>query len=422
MRTESRPSFETTMRSIRTDKGTAGNSSHTAGISKVSDLDFSSGGERTRTADFHVANVALYQLSYTPKRGRPSKIEAATAARIVAMTSRRCRRPNERIRRVRYVIIGAGAVGGSLGACLSASGHSVVLLARGSHYEAIRDHGLRFETPDSAEVVPVPVVSDLSDAHITADDVVLLAVKSQDTDGALTALVGNAPIDTPLVCLQNGVENERVALRRFARVYGGMVIVPATYLSPGTVSVGSSPTLGICDIGAYPSGSDEITKDLVAALVASRWSSEAVPNIMRIKYGKLLENLSNALQIALGLDQRGSEVGTIVREEGVACLEAAKIDYAPSVEMRERRARSLSARPVSGQSRVGASTWQSVARGTGTVETDFLNGEISLLGRIHGIPTPANALLQAISSDVASGRRASGSMSEDEFRAELAKY
>jgi 2-dehydropantoate 2-reductase len=323
---------------------------------------------------------------------------------------------------VRYVIIGAGAVGGSLGACLSASNHNVVLVARGSHYEAIRDHGLRFETPDSVEVVPVPVVSDPTDARITAGDVVLLAVKSQDTEGALNSLVGNAPLDTPIVCLQNGVENERVALRRFAHVYGGMVIVPATYLSPGTVSVGSSPTLGICDVGAYPSGSDEITKDLAAALVASRWSSEAVPDIMRIKYGKLLENLSNALQIALGLDQRNSDVGTIVRDEGVACLEAAGIDYASNSEMRERRARSLSARPVSGQTRVGASTWQSVARGTGSVETDYLNGEIALLGRLHRIPTPANALLQAVSADVASGRRASGAMSEEEFRAALTNY
>ena len=323
---------------------------------------------------------------------------------------------------MRYIIIGAGAVGGSISACLSASGHHVVLVARGSHYEAIRDNGLRFETPDSVEVVQVPVVSDPSDAHITADDVVLLAVKSQDTEGALSSLIGNAPLDTPIVCLQNGVENERVALRRFARVYGGMVIVPATYLSPGTVSVGSSPMLGICDVGAYPNGSDEISKDLAAALVASRWSSEAVPDIMRIKYAKLLENLSNALQIALGLDQRNSDVGTIVRDEGVACLEAAGIDYAQSSEMRERRARSLSARPVSGQTRLGASTWQSVARGTGNVETDYLNGEIALLGRIHGIPTPANALLQAISADVTSGRRASGSMSEEEFRSTLTNY
>ncbi|HEY5273590.1 MAG TPA: 2-dehydropantoate 2-reductase N-terminal domain-containing protein [Acidimicrobiales bacterium] len=338
------------------------------------------------------------------------------------MTTRRWRRADERIRRVRYVIIGAGAVGGSLGASLMESGHNVVLVARGSHYEAIRDHGLRFETPDSVKVLPIPVVSDPLDAAITADDVVLLAVKSQDTEGALTSLVGSAPVATPIVCLQNGVENERIALRRFAHVYSGMVIVPASYLSPGTVSVNSSPTLGICDIGAYPSGSDEVTKDLAAALVASSWSSEEVPDIMRVKFGKLLDNLSNALQLALGLDHSGSDVGTIIRSEGVACLEAAGVDYASTAEMRERRARSLMPGPIAGRARVGASTWQSVARGTGSVETDFLNGEIVLLGRMYGVATPANVLLQVVSAEVATGRRESGSMSEEEFRDSLANY
>jgi 2-dehydropantoate 2-reductase len=321
---------------------------------------------------------------------------------------------------VRYVIIGAGAVGGSLSACLTAGGHNVVLVARGSHYDAIRDHGLRFETPEAVEILTIPAVRDPAAANITADDVVLLAVKSQDTEAALTTLVGNTPIDTPIVCLQNGVENERVALRRFAHVYGAMVIVPASYLSPGTVSVSASPTLGICDVGVYPNGADEITKVLVAALGASRWSSEAVPDIMRFKYGKLLENLSNALPVAFGLDSRGSEVGTIVRNEGVVCLEAAGIDYASSSELRERRARSLTNPPAPGRARPGMSTWQSIARGTGSVETDFLNGEIALLGRMHGVPTPANALLQAISAEVAGGRRAPGSMSEEEFLASLA--
>jgi 2-dehydropantoate 2-reductase len=321
---------------------------------------------------------------------------------------------------VRYVIIGAGAVGGSLGACLTTGGHDVVLVARGNHYDAIRDHGLRFETPDSAETVAIPAVGDPEDAGITADDVVLLAVKSQDTEGALTSLVGNTPIDTPIVCLQNGVENERVALRRFTHVYGGMVIVPATYLSAGTVSVSTSPTIGICDVGRYPSGTDEITKDLAAALVASRWASETVPDIMRFKYGKLLENLSNAIQVALGLEQSGSDIGAIVRNEGVACLEAAGIDYAPSSELRERRARALTVPSASGRGRTGTSTWQSVARGTGNVETDFLNGEIALLGRLHGVPTPANALLQEISADVAGERRPAGSMAEEEFLAALA--
>jgi 2-dehydropantoate 2-reductase len=321
---------------------------------------------------------------------------------------------------VRYVIIGAGAVGGSLGACLSASGHNVALVARGLHYEEIRDHGLRFETPESVEVVPVPVVSDLFAANITAEDVVLLAVKSQDTADALASLVNAAPLETPIVCLQNGVENERLALRQFPHVYGGTIIVPATYLSPGTVSVGSSPTLGICDIGAFPTGTDEVTKDFAAALVASRWSSEAVPDIMRLKYGKLLENLSNALQLAFGLEQRSADLAAILREEGVACLGAAGITYAPTEEMRERRSRSLAGRPATTQARVGASTWQSVARGTGSVETDYLNGEIALLGRLHGVATPANALLQTLSAEVVSGRRALGSMSEEEFRETLA--
>jgi 2-dehydropantoate 2-reductase len=323
---------------------------------------------------------------------------------------------------VRYVIIGAGAVGGALAACLVASGQDVVLIARGSHYEAIRDHGLRFETPDGVEMLPINVVTETGDVGINDDDVLLLAVKSQDTEGALAAVVRTAPIDTPIVCLQNGVENERVASRRFANVYGGMVIVPATYLSPGTVSVGASPTVGLCDVGRYPNGADEVSNQLSSALNGARWASDSVTDIMRWKYGKLIENLSNSLQIALGLDLRDSEIGKLARLEGVNCLEAAGIDFASSDEMRARRARSITNRPVSGQTRVGASTWQSIARGTGSVETDFLNGEISLLGRLYGIPTPVNTFLQVIAAQVASGSRAPGSISEAEFFDAVASY
>ena len=47
-----------------------------------------------------------------------------------------------------------------------------------------------------------------------------------------------------------------------------------------------------------------------------------------------------------------------------------------------------------GQERSGGSTWQSLARGAGSIESDYLNGEIVLLGRLHGVPTPVNAVLQ----------------------------
>jgi 2-dehydropantoate 2-reductase len=60
--------------------------------------------------------------------------------------------------------------------------------------------------------------------------------------------------------------------------------------------------------------------------------------------------------------------------------------------------------------RGGGSTWQSFARGTGSIETDLLNGEIVLLGRLHGVPTPANALVQRLANDAAADRRPPGSM------------
>ena len=50
------------------------------------------------------------------------------------------------------------------------------------------------------------------------------------------------------------------------------------------------------------------------------------------------------------------------------------------------------------QSRPGASSWQSLARGTGSIEADYLNGEIVLLGRLHGVATPVNAALQRLAN------------------------
>ena len=61
----------------------------------------------------------------------------------------------------------------------------------------------------------------------------------------------------------------------------------------------------------------------------------------------------------------------------------------------------MSVRPVNGEFRGGGSSWQSLARGTRTIETDYLNGEVVLLGRIHGVPTPANELMQRVANRLA---------------------
>jgi 2-dehydropantoate 2-reductase len=57
--------------------------------------------------------------------------------------------------------------------------------------------------------------------------------------------------------------------------------------------------------------------------------------------------------------------------------------------------------PVDGQMRGGGSSWQSLARGTRSIEADYLNGEIVMLGRRHGVPTPVNALMQHVANEQA---------------------
>jgi 2-dehydropantoate 2-reductase len=76
-------------------------------------------------------------------------------------------------------------------------------------------------------------------------------------------------------------------------------------------------------------------------------------------------------------------------------------------------------RPAGGQEHLGSSTWQSLARRTGSVEADWLNGEIVLRGRLAGFPTPVNALLQRLVADLAVAGGEPGSLSEEEILARL---
>ena len=82
-------------------------------------------------------------------------------------------------------------------------------------------------------------------------------------------------------------------------------------------------------------------------------------------------------------------------------LRAAEIELASQNEDAERRGDRLQQRPISGAERGGGSSWQSLRRGTGSIESDYLNGEIVLLGRLHGVPTPVNALLQREANEAA---------------------
>jgi 2-dehydropantoate 2-reductase len=336
---------------------------------------------------------------------------------------------------MRYIIIGAGAVGGTIGARLFENGHEVVLAARGTHYTALRDDGLSFATPAGVATLRIPAVSGPGEVSLRADDVLILAVKTQDSVAALDSwawqpVAGTADVaaqSLPVFCAQNGVAGERLALRRFRHVYGMCVWLPAAHLQPGAVEAQGTPRTGLLPVGRYPHGTDETAERVAADLAGSTFLAPVLADVMRWKYGKLLINLANAVEAVCGPGAARSEHAAAApelrrraQEEGAAVLAAAGIGYARLEEIAAQRGDQVRVEPVNGARRSGGSSWQSLTRGTGSIEADYLNGEIVLLGRMHGVPTPVNELLQRLANQFAASRRAPGSITPGEMAALLA--
>ena len=176
----------------------------------------------------------------------------------------------------------------------------------------------------------------------------------------------------------------------------------------------SSPVTGVLDLGRYPSGLDDVAKAVAAAFDSSTLASIARPDIMRWKYRKLYDQPRQRDRGHVWPGGAGGELMATVAAEAEAVLDAAGIERASAAEDESaRRARSRSAESQ-GNAATGGSSWQSLQRGVGAIETDYLNGEIVLLGRLHGIPTPANLTLQHLANELAAGRRPPGTYTEAE--------
>ncbi|MFE1591404.1 ketopantoate reductase family protein [Nocardia sp. NPDC058705] len=320
---------------------------------------------------------------------------------------------------MRYIIIGAGAVGGSIGGRLVEGGHQVVLVARGAHYSALRDQGLRLSTPDGTRTVAVAVASGPHEVESRPDDVLVMAVKTQHAVAALDEW-STEHGDSPVLCAQNGVVGEVMAARRFREVYGMCVWLPSTHLRPGHVVANCAPLTGILHLGRYPRGTGELAHRIAADLEKSYFAAPVVEDVMRWKYAKLLSNLGNAVDAVLGPDAPDSaDLLRQVRAEGRVVLDAAGIDYVSEAEQAAVRGDRMRARSVDGIVHSGSSSWQSLMRGTGSIEADYLNGEIVLLARKYGIPAPLNELLQRTANTFARESRAPGSISAQQLLARL---
>lgn len=326
----------------------------------------------------------------------------------------------------RYVVVGAGAVGAVLAAQLHGAGRDVVLVARGEHLRVLRERGLTVRRPASAgeratEVLRLPVAACPEEVALTADDVLLLTTKAQDAEAALEqwswqpvhadlaaggggqeGLVG---ADLPVVTFQNGVSAERAALRRSAAVLGATIWIAASHTEPGVVVSPSWPRVGLVWVGRSPgpggpdgAGTDPRADALAADLEAAGFGAWSVPDVARWKAHKLLGNASNALDLfsrATPDDEEVlREVGAALVAEVRAVFAAADVDVADPAEVGVG-AGSLVIEEVPGHVGGRRSTWQSFARGAGS-EVDHLNGDVVLLGRLHGVATPVNERVQRV--------------------------
>jgi 2-dehydropantoate 2-reductase len=189
------------------------------------------------------------------------------------------------------------------------------------------------------------------------------------------------------------------------------------------VQASSVPTAGIVDVGRVPASRGALSRagEIAGVFAAAGFSAVAVDDIMRWKYAKLIMNLGNAVEALCGPEARGSEIARLAREEGIAVLKAAGIDYVGDAEYATRRGNLITPQSIGGAPRPGDSSWQSLARGTGAIEADYLNGEIVLLGRLWGVASPVNALLQREANVMAAEKRPPGTRRVEELLALVAK-
>ena len=180
---------------------------------------------------------------------------------------------------MKFVVVGAGAIGGTVGARLVRDGHEVLFCdADAGHVAAMNERGLSIEGPVEELSVPARAVlpADLP-AELGA---VLLAVKAKHTEAALAEIAPRPSPDGYVVSLQNGLNEEAIAAAvGEERTVGAFVNFGADYLGPGRIFLGGR--------GAFVIGElDGRASERVERLVGAIQDAKATDNVLGYLWAK----------------------------------------------------------------------------------------------------------------------------------------
>lgn len=297
---------------------------------------------------------------------------------------------------MKVAVFGAGAVGSYYGGMLARAAHDVVLIARKSHSDAIRQRGLRLQTGAFDETVHPESSEDAS--SIKGADLVLLCVKCTDTEQAALQIKPHLGDGTVILCLQNGVDNaDRVRSLLPGAVVGSALVYAATELvGPGHVRLHGG---GELLLEAIPAAED-LGALLRRADIAAKVSADVKRELWRKLILNCVYNATSALtRQPYGVLASSQEFDASLEQLLGECLAvAAKEGVAIGREMFEDAMRVAQVMPTQSSSMA-----QDVARGRPT-EIDHLNGFVLRRGRALDVPMPANQLLCMLVERLQHGR------------------
>lgn len=301
------------------------------------------------------------------------------------------------------LVMGAGAIGCYLGACLQAAGAEVTFVGRPRVLQDLRTHGLRLTDLDGGDRAlaadALRVVEQIPRDARPA--LVLLTVKSAATVEAARTLGAALPSGTLVVSMQNGASNAALAQQAAPslRVLPGMVPFNVAELEPGHFHRGTS--------GALAAQDDPRLRPWLAFFASARLPLELHADLRGIQWAKLLINLNNPVNALSGLPLRRQLLErdfrlcvAALQREGLAALAAAGIAPARLTPLPPRWMpavlalptplfRVVAARTLRIDAKARSSMADDLARGRPT-EIDALCGDIVRLGRRHGVAMPVN--------------------------------
>ena len=285
----------------------------------------------------------------------------------------------------RIAVLGAGAVGSYFGGMLARAGAPVTLIGRQRHVEAITNHGLFLDSVNFQE--HVPVLASTSESAARDADIVLLCVKTVDTENAAKALAPHLGPAAVVISLQNGVDNvERIRSASKIAALPAVVYVAVAMTAPGCIKHSGR---GDLVIGSLPA-------------IAATFGRAGIPcrvseNIEADLWIKMIMNCAYNAISALGRAKYGSVVSNrwtrdLMRQ---VTSEAVAIAHAAGVQLPDADMNSVVLQLAEAMPEAMSSTAQDIARGNRT-EIDSLNGYLVRRGAELGIATPFNQTLHAL--------------------------